>query len=164
MYGRGRRPLQHATGSRDQRGGRRVGTLRRDYDTDVPGHRLQHDVHAQPIEPRDPRRGWNGSAPVLAVGRDQLFGRSQVLPVFRVHAHMHRRVPAAFASVPELVRARPRRVLAVDATLRVLVARENAMRQVAGERRARTLHGSRLARATTRAHQAHEETDRRLAR
>jgi len=55
---RGHRRLQHAAGGRDQHGGsvgrgcgRRggrpgVGALRRDYHTDVPGHRVQHDVDA----------------------------------------------------------------------------------------------------------------------
>jgi len=93
--------LQHAAGGRDEHGGGvgggrsrcggrlGAGALRRDHHTDVPGHRVQHDFDAESAEPRDPRRGWYGGAPVLAAGRDQLFGRPQVLPVFRVHAHLH---------------------------------------------------------------------------
>lgn len=42
--------------------------MRGDYDTDVSGHRLQHDEVPQRDESRDARGGGTGSAPVLAVG------------------------------------------------------------------------------------------------
>jgi len=85
VSGRGHRCLQHAAGGRDEHGssvggGRGrcsgsagVGALRRDHHTNVPRHRVQHDVDAKPAESRDARGGWYGGASVLATGRDQLF-------------------------------------------------------------------------------------------
>lgn len=140
VSGRGHRRLQHAAGGRDEHGGgvgggcsrcggrAGGGALRRDHHTDVPGHRVQHDVDAQPAEPRDAGRGRHGSASVLATGRDQLFGGPQVFPVFRVHAHLHRRVSAATAGVPERVRTGPGRMSAGHAAVRVRVAGEDAVR------------------------------------
>jgi len=80
--------------------------------------------------------------------------------VFRVHADLHRRVPAATAGVPERVRTGPGRVSAGHAAVRVCVAGEDAVRQAAGARRPGTVHGPRRVRAASaRASQADQEAD-----
>jgi len=168
---RGHGRLQHAAGGRDKHGsgfgrgrgrcgGRPgAGALRRDYHTDVPGHRVQHDFDAEPTKPRDPRGSRHGSAPVLAAGRDQLFGGPQVLPVFRVHAHLHRGVSEAVAGVPQRVRTGPGRVSARHAAVRVCVAGEDAVRQASGARRTGTVHGPGRVRTTaTRIDETDQET------
>lgn len=58
-------------------------------DSNVQGHRLQHDLHAQSVQPRHSRGGWLGGAPVLAPGRDTVLARLKVFPVQHVRSDLH---------------------------------------------------------------------------
>lgn len=83
-------------------------------DSDVQGHRLQHDLHAKPVQPRHPRGSRSGGAPVLAFGGDSVLSRLEVLPVQHVRTHLHGELQAASAGVQVRVRTRPRWVRAAD--------------------------------------------------
>jgi len=61
--------------------------------------------------------------------------------MFRLYTDLHRRVPAATTGVPERVRTGPRWMSAGHATVRVCVARKDAVRQAASAWRPGTVHG-----------------------
>lgn len=66
--------------------------MRRDHDPNVSWNRLQSNGHAERIESRQPRGGWLGGAPILAIGRNQMFARFEILPLFDVYPDMLARV------------------------------------------------------------------------
>lgn len=117
--------------------------MRGDHHTDVPRHRLQHDILSEWNEPRDAGRGWPGGAPVLAPGGDQVLPGSQVLPVQHVHAHLPGGVPQAPARLPECLRTSPLRMRAHYAAVQLRVAGEDGLRAPAHPRwPGQPLHGT----------------------
>ena len=112
------------------------------FDSNVQRNWIQLHVHAEPVQPRNPRRGRIRGSPILASCRNSMLSGSEVLFVQYVRTYLCDKLQKAFARLSVSLRTGKSWVCAFNEAIWIRLAGANGLQTVAGVwRQGISVHG-----------------------